>query len=151
MLRDNIRLTVAKNSYHINIYILYTFLHNIKCIIIVISTFTYYIYLMRHTSSAINMNSIWEEIKQSVNSEIDRVFLNVLGGLFISCSILGIIFNITALFFLSNRTTNFKFKVVLKAAACIDILICILAFFIALSFFDGRRPVAFSNTTFCHM
>ena len=106
---------------------------------------------MRHTSSAISMNSIWEEIKQSVNSEIDRVFLNVLGGLFISCSILGIIFNITALFFLSNRTTNFKFKVVLKAAACIDILICILAFFIALSFFDGRSPVAFSNTTFCQL
>ena len=97
------------------------------------------------------MNSIWEEVKQSIDPEIDRVFLNVLGGLFISCSILGIIFNITAFFFLSNRTTKFKFKVVLRAAVCIDILICFLAFFMALSFLDERRPVAFSNTTFCQV
>ena len=101
------------------------------------------------THFSMMMNSIWEEIKHSIDPEIDRVFLNALGGLFISCSILGIIFNITAFFFLSNKTTKFKFRVVLRAAMCIDILICILAFFIALSFFDGRRPVAFSNTTFC--
>ena len=77
------------------------------------------------------MNDIWEEVKQSIDPETDRVFLLVLGGLFSTCFFVGLTFNVAALCFFSKRSTKLKFKVMFRAAACVDISICFLSMFIA--------------------
>ena len=97
------------------------------------------------------MNDIWEEVKQSIDPETERVFLLVLGALFSTCFFVGLTFNVAALCFFSKRSTKLKFKVMFRAAACVDISICFLSMFIAISFFQERRPAVFSNEAFCQI
>ena len=99
----------------------------------------------------LNMNSLWEDVKQSVDPEFEKVYVGLMAGIFTVCCVAGLTFNITALCFFSNRSTNFKFKVMFQAAACIDVSISILVIFVAASFFEERQPAAFANEGFCQV
>ena len=98
-----------------------------------------------------SLNSLWEDIKQSVDPEFEKVYVGLLAGILTACCVAGLTFNITALCFFSNRSTNFRFKVMFRAAACIDVLISFLAIFVAASFFEVRQPAAFANEGFCQV
>ena len=99
----------------------------------------------------LNMKSLWEDVKQSVDPEFEKVYVGLMAVIFTVCCVAGLTFNITALCFFSNRSTNFRFKVMFRAAACIDVLISFLAIFVAASFFEERQPAAFANEEFCQV
>ena len=96
-----------------------------------------------------SINHMWEDVKKSLDPTIERIFSGVIGGLFLTCFITGMAFNVVALCFFSRRSTNMKFKVVFRAAACIDTLLSFLSIFIAISFIEERRSAAFSSETVC--
>ena len=79
----------------------------------------------------------------------DRSFTVLVGLSMLACSIIGITLNLLAFQFFQNDTKAFKFKLIFSFAACVDIMISCLSPFSAASFFDKRKPLMFSQATFC--
>jgi hypothetical protein len=93
-----------------------------------------------------------ETYKETIsNSTYDKVFTGCVGSILATSGCLGILFNLLALLFFHRRFADFKFKIVFKAAACIDLPICTLVTFAAISFLGGRRALAFSSELFCQI
>ena len=81
----------------------------------------------------------------------DRSFTVLLGLLMLACSFSSISLNLLAFQFFRKRTTTFKFKLIFSFAACVDILISCLSPLSAASFLDERKPLMFSQKTFCQL
>ena len=105
-------------------------------------------------SKRFSVEGLIKALKENVTEgyEIyDRVIATTAGLCLMLCTLFGLAFNVLAFIFFQRRTTIFKSKVVLKAASCVDMLICCLSAFVVASLLDRRSPVAFSQDIFCQV
>ena len=90
----------------------------------------------------------WNTIKLGMDEDADAVYSKVMGAaILISCPLIGTLLNALALAYFLQRPDIFN--IIFRFISGLDIVICLMSTFVALSYLNNRDPMAFQFQPLC--